>query len=155
MILRPLLVLLVLFGGLTAATAQQDPLARKFETARKFLQDYTLMEQSYNVDMAGLYHPEAVVETTVLLGDREFTNRQSGEEYGKGVRAYLPIAKNLGEYFTYSNVSIFPDGEGMRILATRTSHLTGRAFPFEILIRPFGSSGWLIVEERSIVEPGQ
>ncbi len=133
------------------ALAQIGP--AEMEKGRKMFREFMLLEQSYNPNLIDLYADEANIYTTVILegGEREFHTK--GKAFKEALAPYLHTARNVGEWFAYTNVTVVPEGRGLRILASRTSHLSDETYPYQMLVAPGPGGRWLIYEERSVVRP--
>jgi hypothetical protein len=59
----------------------------------------------------------------------------------------MPQAKAAGDSSSYSDVKFIPDGERVRIEATRYSELKKYSSPFALLVGPGENGTWQIFEE--------
>ncbi|GAB5471640.1 MAG: hypothetical protein Kilf2KO_46700 [Rhodospirillales bacterium] len=143
-----LLLCLLLPVGALAQDTPQD-----FDEARKMFRQFVLLEQSYNPDVIDFYADEADIYTTVILPNSEREFRTSGKAFKEALAPYLHTARNLGEWFAYSNITVVPEGNGMRVLASRTSRLSDETYPYQAYLARGPGGRWLIYEERSVVRP--
>lgn len=147
--LASLLLCLVLLPA--AALAEVGP--AEMEKAREAFRRFVLLEQSYNPDVVDFYADGAVIVTRVILpgGERDF--RTTGADFKQALAPYLVTARNIGEWFAYTNITVLPEGDGVRVLASRTSKLTDETYPYQALFRRGPGGRWIIYEERSVVRP--
>lgn len=69
------------------------------------------------------------------------------------LNAVMPVAKTRSDYSTVSNVTYTPEGENIRITATRYSALKKYSSPFSLLVGKCGDQDWAILEEVSESRP--
>ncbi|MEO1193296.1 MAG: hypothetical protein AAFY02_16145 [Pseudomonadota bacterium] len=148
---RRIALLLAFLLAPAIALAQTNP--QDFEEARKVFRQFVLLEQSYNPEIIEFYADSAEIYTTVILQGREQEFRTTGKDFKAALAPYLHTARNIGEWFAYTNVTIVPEGSGMRVLASRTSRLSDETFPYQALLQRSPRGNWVIVEERSVVRP--
>ena len=67
--------------------------------------------------------------------------------YKSLIRQVMPQAKQAGDLSTYTDVKFIPDGERVRIEATRYSDLKKYSSPFVLVVGPADNGQWLILEE--------
>jgi len=147
---RLLPALLVLLLPLAAAA---ETIEERFAAADALFDRLVYLEQRFDKDMAQLYADEARIIIIEVRGDKRFKTEMTGAELKVFIESYLPNSAAVGEWYLYSNTSITPEGERMRILASRTSQKTGDVFPYQILVGPGASGRYQIYEEQSIVAP--
>ncbi len=149
---RRLLTLLLCLWPLGAASAQS--VEQRYEASQKLFDRMVYLEQRFDTDLKNLYADSARIVVLELRGDKRYKTEMTGADYKELIDSYLPTAAIGGQWFTYSNVSIAPEGDTrMRILASRKSHKTGEAFPYQVLVGPSPGGSWLIYEETSMVRP--
>ena len=73
--------------------------------------------------------------------------------YKELIRKGMPRAKLLGDSNVYSNISYTPEGEMIRIKATRYSNRKKYSSPISLLVGPDAEGKWLIREEISESRP--
>lgn len=150
--MRRLATVLVCFFLLPSlAYAQAGP--NEIEAARKMFRQFVLLENSYNPDVVDLYADQAVIVTTVILPETEREFRTTGKAFKEALAPYLVTARNIGEWFAYTNVTAIPEGNGVRILASRTSQLSDETYPYQAYVARGPGGKWLIYEERTVVRP--
>ena len=149
--MKRLFAVLILLWAATPASAQS--LADSYAKAQDLFNLYIRMEQSYNVELATLYADDAAVSVIELRGNDRYKTTMTGAQFKPLVASYLPVAAQLGEYFTYTNVTLLPEGDKVRILASRASHLKGYSYPYMMLVGPNAAGTWMIWEELSMVKP--
>ncbi len=135
----------------SVALAQAGP--REIEEARKMFRQFVLLENSYNPDVVNLYSDQAQIITTVIMPTTEREFRTTGKAFKEALAPYLHTARNVGEWFAYTNVTAVPEGNGVRILASRTSQLTDETYPYQAYVARGPGGKWLIYEERVVVRP--
>ncbi len=142
-----------LFAILLPASAAAQTVEERFAAAQALFDKMVYLEQRFDKDMAELYADEARIIIIEVRGDNRIKTEMTGEELKTFITSYLPNAAAVGEWFVYSNVTFTPEGDRMRILASRTSQKTGDVFPYQILVGPGRGGRYLIYEEQSIVAP--
>lgn len=143
----------LLFSLLLPASASAQTVEERYAAARDLFDKLVYLEQRFDKGMADLYADEARIIIIEVRGDNRVKTEMTGEELKVFINSYLPNAAAVGEWFVYSNVSITPEGDRMRILASRTSQKTGDVFPYQILVGPGRGGRYFIFEEQSIVAP--
>ncbi len=150
--MRPLAAFLLCFLLLpNLAFAQAGP--REIEEARKMFRQFVLLENSYNPDVTNLYADNAKIYTTVIMPNAEREFQTTGQAFKEALAPYLVTARNVGEWFAYTNVTAVPEGNGVRILASRTSQLSDETYPYQAFVARGPGGKWLIYEERTVVRP--
>lgn len=149
--MRRLLAALV-FLLLPAAAAAQS-VEERFAAAEDLFKRLVYLEQRFDQEMANLYADEARIIIIEVRGDQRFKTEMTGKDLKVFIESYLGNAAMVGEWYVYSNTSITPEGDRMRILSSRTSQRTGDVFPYQILVGPGPGGRYLIYEEQSIVAP--
>lgn len=133
------------------AHAEAGP--REIEEARKMFRQFVLLENSYNPDVVNFYADQADIVTTVIMPNSEREFRTTGKAFKEALAPYLVTARNVGEWFAYTNVTAIPEGNGVRILASRTSQLSDETYPYQAYVARGPGGKWLIYEELTIVRP--
>ncbi len=65
----------------------------------------------------------------------------------------MPLAKERGDYSTYSDISFKLEGANVRVTATRFSVLKKYKSPLSLLVGPTPAGDWRILEELSESRP--
>lgn len=151
---RLLAGLVLLIGLLSAPALAQDNVEERYEYAKRLFERMVYLEQRFDTALGELYADDAVIIVTEIRADKRYKTQMSGAEFKVLIDSFLPTAASLGIWYQYSNVSITPEGdERMRILASRKQSGQQQSFPYQLLVGPSRSGGWLIYEEQSIVQP--
>lgn len=135
----------------TLAFAEAGP--KEIEEARRMFRNFVLLENSYNPDMVDYYADDARIITTVILPNSEREFKTTGKAFKEALAPYLYTARTVGEWFAYTNVTAVPEGNGVRILASRTSQLSDETYPYQAFVARGPGGKWLIYEERTVVRP--
>jgi hypothetical protein len=146
-------LLLWLFAILLPSAAAAQTVEERFAAAQSLFEKLIYLEQRFDKELQYLYADEARIYIIEVRGDSRFKTEMTGAELKVFIDSYLPNAAAVGEWYVYSNTSITPEGERMRILSSRTSQKTGDVFPYQILVGPGPGGQYLIYEEQSIVAP--
>lgn len=146
--LLPFLLLLWLPFGAAAQTIDQ-----RFVEVQDFFAKFVFAEQVYDPALADFYADSAQLTVIELRNNQRYKTTMDGATYKQFLASYQPTVAQLGEYFTYTNVTISDEGDAFRILATRSSHLKGYAFPYMARVAQRPGGGWQIVEELTMVQP--
>jgi hypothetical protein len=130
-----------------ALTWAQDA---RTDSAEQLFAQYLALEQAYDPGIAALYADEASIKSrrTYPMGEPRDTII-AGADYKRLLRQLMPVAKARGDRNTYSKVDYTPEGERVRINASRFSELQQRTSPFSLLVGRSRSGNWLIYEEFS------
>jgi hypothetical protein len=151
MIRRLILVLALLLPALPAGALDER---QRYEAAKALFDELVFLGQRYDLGLIDLYADDARIIVVELRGDKRYKTEMTGKQLKGFYASYLLTAAHVGEWFTYSNVIISPEGEdAMRVLATRTGQKTGEPFPYQVLVAPGPGGRWLIYEEQTIVRP--
>lgn len=151
MIRRLLLVLALLLPALPAGALDER---QRYEAAKALFDELVFLEQRYDLKLIKLYADDARIIVVELRGDKRYKTEMTGAQLKSFYESYLLTAAHVGEWFTYDNVIISPEGdEAMRVLATRTGQKSGDSFPYQLLVAPGPGGRWLIYEEQTIVRP--
>jgi hypothetical protein len=128
--------------------------AAPLDDARELFDRYVQLERQFDPAVAELYADDAVIKNT-----RRYPNGEVREltfpapQYKRLVRQAMPVAKARGDTSSYSDVTYSAERTGVRITATRFSHLKQYSSPFSMLVAPNASGLWLIREELSESRP--
>jgi len=147
--MRRLLVTLLLLWPFGAGA--QDVEAN-FKKSQELFDRLVYLEQRFDTALADLYANDARIVVIEIRGDNRYKTEMSGADLKRLIVSYFEAASIAGEWYNYSNVTLTPEGDNVRLLATRTAHKSGQAYPYMLLMGP-GGGGWLIREEQSIVKP--
>lgn len=146
-------LLAALLALLLPAAAAAQTIEERFAAAQGLFDRLIYLEQRFDKEMAQLYADEARIVIIEVRGDQRHKTEMTGADLKVFIESYLPNSAAVGEWYVYSNTSITPEGDRMRILASRTSQKTGDVFPYQILVGPGRGGQYLIYEEQSIVAP--
>jgi len=146
--LRATVVLLVAWFSLAnfnhVAQAQDDAMAQ----ARRLFDRYVALGAAYDVAVADLYADSAFIKNTRRYPDGQSRSMtMPALTYKSLIRQVMPQAKAAGDWSSYSDVKFVPDGERVRIEATRYSELKKYSSPFALLVGPAENGTWQIFEE--------
>lgn len=143
------LKLVVLAAGLTAAALSWAQPAG-LDAAKHLFAQYLALEEAYDPRIVELYADEALITSrrTFPMGEPIDTVIPA-TSYKTTLRQLVAAAKARGERNTYSKVSYTPEGELVRINASRFSELRQRRSPISLLVGRSPSGNWLIYEELS------
>lgn len=124
------------------------------DSAKALFQRYQHLAAAYDPAFADLYCDAARVRNTRLYPDGttrtlEFPARQ----YKDIIRAAMPVAKQRGDRSTFSAVRFAPEGDAVRITASRHSVLKGYTSPVSLRVGACDGRGWGILEEISESRP--
>ena len=147
-------LLAVLFFLLPIGPVEAQSVEERYAAAEDLFDRLVYLEQRFDTDMKHLYADSAKIVVMELRGDLRYKTEMTGAELKDLIDSYLPTAALGGQWYTYANVSIAPEGdERMRILASRRSQKSGEEFPYQLLVGPSPGGSWLIYEETSMVRP--
>ena len=139
------------FVWLSAATVwAQTPI----DGATQLFAQYVALGHAYDPALAELYADDALIKNkrTYPTGEvREITI--PAPKYKALIREVMPFAKARGDRSTFSQVSYSPEGDRVRIRASRFSELRKYASPVSLLVGPSARGGWLIYEESTESRP--
>jgi hypothetical protein len=141
----------LLIAGLVYACAT---VAAPLDDAKVLFDRYVQLELEFDPALADLYSDDAVIKNT-----RRYPNGQVREltipapQYRGLIRSAAPLAKARGDTSSYSDVTFAEEQAGVRITATRFSHLKQYASPLSLFVAPNASGFWLIREELSESQP--
>jgi hypothetical protein len=124
------------------------------DAAGQLFARYVALEQAYDPGLADLYADDALIKTRRKppMGDAR-DEIIPAPEYKRLLRQLMPAAKARGDRSTYANVTYTPQGEFVRIEASRLSGPSQRASPISLLVGRSPSGKWLIYEESSEASP--
>jgi hypothetical protein len=146
--LRATVVLLLAWFSLvhfnSVAQAQDDAVAQ----ARRLFDRYVALGAAYDEAVADLYADSAFIKNTRRYPDGQSRSMtMPALTYKSLIRQVMPQAKAAGDSSSYSDVKFIPDGERVRIEATRYSELKKYSSPFALLVGPAENGTWQIFEE--------
>jgi hypothetical protein len=124
------------------------------DDAKTLFGRYVQLEHAFDPTAADLYADDAVIKNK-----RIYPNGQIRElmlpagQYKALIRQAMPLAKARGDANSYSNITFTEEGSGVRIRATRFSHLKQYSSPLSLLVAPGVDGRWLIREELSESRP--
>lgn len=115
---------------------------------------YQSLERSFNPDVADLYCDTAVIRNVRTYPDgQQRTLELPAPKYKELIRAAIPQARLKGDYSTYSQVTYVPEGDSVRITATRYSVVKQYSSPISLLIGSCNGGDWAVLEELSQSQP--
>ena len=121
--------------------------------ARSVFEQYQSRERAFDSTVADLYCDTALIRNVRTYPDgRQRSLELPATQYKVLVRTSMPLAKSKGDYSTYSDVVFTPEGENVRIIATRFSVAKQYSSPISLLVGSC-SSGYGILEELSQSRP--
>ncbi len=133
-----------LINATAVAHAQDDAV----EHARQLFDRYVALGAAYDEAVADLYADSAFIKNTRRYPDGQSRSMtMPALTYKSLIRQVMPQAKEAGDLSTYSDVKFIPDGERVRIEATRYSELKKYSSPFALVVGPSEDGTWLIFEE--------
>lgn len=123
--------------------------------AEALFAQYQARERAFDPAAADLYCDTALIRNVRSYPDgQQRTLELPAPKYKALIRAAMPMAQAKGDYSTYSEVSYRPEGDGVRVSATRTSVLKQYASPISLLVgRCAEGADWGILEELSQSQP--
>lgn len=130
-----------------AQTPAADP-------AKQLFAQYVALGQAYDPDLADLYANDALIKNKRIspTGEvRDVTVPAPG--YKTLMRKVMPAAKARGDHSTYTGVVYLPEGERIRIKASRFSVLENYTSALSLLVGRSPGGKWLIYEELSESRP--
>jgi hypothetical protein len=126
----------------------------KIQKAQELFESYVRLAHSFDLKLIELYSDDALIRNkrTYPTGQvREMT--MPAQQYKDLLRQSMPLAKERGDISTYTDITYTPEGDGVRIKATRFSELKKYHSPISILVKPSAAGEWLIMEELSESRP--
>jgi hypothetical protein len=142
-----LVLLAVVVGAVASTEGSETP-------ARELFEQYVALGHAYDARLADLYADDAVIRNkrTYPTGQvRELTIPAT--RYKTLIREAMPLAKARRDRNTFSNVRYTPEGERVRIRASRFSEPKNYTSPISLLVGPSATGQWLIYEEVSESRP--
>jgi hypothetical protein len=141
----PLVAILPLTGSLQAHAGSP---------AQSVFASYQSLERAFSPDVADLYCDTAVIRNVRTYPDgQQRTLEMPASKYKALIRAAMPLAKAKGDYSTYSKVAYAPEGENVRITATRYSVVKQYSSPISLLVGSCNGGDWALLEELSQSQP--
>ena len=126
------------------ACAADDAVAQ----AQRLFDRYVALGAAYDAAVADLYADSAFIKNTRRYPDGQARSMtMPALTYKTLIRQVMPQAKAAGDFSTYSDVKFIPDGERVRIEASRYSELKKYSSPFVLVVGPGSSGTWQILEE--------
>lgn len=122
--------------------------------AQSVFASYQSLERAFSPDVADLYCDTAVIRNVrTYPGGQKRTLEMPAPKYKALIRAAMPLAKAKGDYSTYSKVAYAPEGENIRITATRYSVAKQYSSPISLLVGSCNGGDWALLEELSESRP--
>ncbi|CAM3360806.1 hypothetical protein [Paracidovorax anthurii] len=128
--------------------------AQSTAPAEAIFSQYQSRERSFDPGIADLY-----CDTARIRNVRIYPNGQQravevpAARYQQMIRDAMPLAREKGDYSTYSAVAFTPEGAGVRVTASRYSVLRQYTSPISLLIGACQGGRWAILEELSQSRP--
>jgi ketosteroid isomerase-like protein len=123
-------------------------------SAEELFSEYVNREKDFDGSLVDLYADDALIRNTRRYADGTTKILEiPAPEYKALIQKVLPLAQARGDYSTYTNVTYTPEGERIRIKATRYSELKKYESPLSLLVGKDASSEWKIYEELSESQP--
>lgn len=144
-----------LFFSLPLVLAVSASLAADSEDkARKFFAQYVALEKAFDPAVVELYSDEARIQNTrIYPTGQERVLTLPAAQYKQLLLQALPLAKERGDTNAYSEVKYTPEGDRVRITATRYSDLKKYSSPISLLVGPAADGKWQILEEITQSRP--
>lgn len=144
----PLILLLFAFSLPNPAFADQ------VSEVRGLFENYHQLESKFDPALIELYADDALIKNRRIYPNgsvRELV--VPAPKYKEMLRTYMPLARTRGDYSTYSDITVQPEGEGVRVLATRYSMMKKYHSPISLLFTRSAAGKWQIKEELSESRP--
>jgi hypothetical protein len=124
------------------------------EAAKALFDRYVKLEAAFDPGAADLYADDAVIKNKRTYPDGQVREMAlPAAQYKSLIRQAMPLAKARGDTNSYSEITFANEGSGVRIRATRYSHLKKYSSPISLLVAPGAGGRWLIREELSESRP--
>ncbi len=137
-----------------AALASAPAFGQSKGAAEAIFSRYQSLEKSFDPDAADLYCDSALIRNVRTYPDgQQRTLELPAPKYKALIRAAMPLAQAKGDVNTYSDVTFTPEGNGVRIHATRYSLLKQYSSPLSLLVGACNGGSWAILEELSQSRP--
>lgn len=141
--------------ALTAAGTLLAPVhAADSDRGERLFAEYQARERAFDPDAADLYCDTALIRNVRTYPDgQQRTLELPASQYKGLIRQAMPLAKARGDGNTYSDIAYAPEGDGVRVTASRYSLLKHYSSPISILFGDCGAGEWGILEELSESRP--
>jgi hypothetical protein len=146
---------MIVVAGL-AALMSVGPTSHASEkaSAQALFQRYQQLAHAYDPTLADLYCDTAVVRNTRVYPDGNTrTLELPAPRYKELVRASMPVAEQRGDRSTFSDVKFLPEGDAVRITASRYSVLKDYTSPVSLKMGACEDRDWGILEEITESRP--
>jgi hypothetical protein len=138
---------------LCAACASTSP-PQAPSQAKTIFGNYQSLERSFDPAVADLYCDSALIRNVRTYPDgKKRTLELPAPKYKELIRSAMPLAKAKGDYSTYSGVTYAPEGDNVRITATRYSVLKNYSSPMSLLVGACNGGDLAILEEIGESQP--
>ena len=118
------------------------------QQAQRLFDRYVALGAAYDAAVADLYADSAFIKNTRRYPDGQSRSMtMPALTYKTLIRQVMPQAKAAGDVSSYSDVKFTPEGERVRIEATRYSELKKYSSPFVLVVGPGDNGTWQIFEE--------
>lgn len=122
--------------------------------ARGLFERYVALGSAFDESVADLYADSAFIKNTRRYPDGQSRSMtMPALSYKSLIRQVMPQAKAAGDLSTYSDIKYTPEGDRVRIEATRYSELKKYSSPFSLLVGPGDGGNWQIFEEVAESRP--
>lgn len=118
--------------------------ADEADNVLEFFGQFVNRANAFDTGIVELYSPDARV---VTLRDGSEKLVLTGAQWKQLLVRFLPIAKQRGDISTFRDVKVFPNGDGFRVTAVRTSAVKCVSDPNYHLDVVRMENRWMIVEE--------
>lgn len=120
------------------------------QEAKNFFDQYVSFDQSFDPAASNLYSDDALIQRTRRYPTGEVkTVKIPADQYKRLVRLEMPVAKKEGNSHKFSDTTYIPEGNRVRIKATRYSEFRQSSTPFEMVVGPSSDKHWRIFEEKT------
>lgn len=137
-----------------ASTSQPQAQSQTESQAKNVFDSYQSRERSFDPAVADLYCDRALIRNVrTYPNGQQRTLELPATQYKELIRAAMPLARSRGDYSTYSNVAYVPEGNNVRITATRHSVLKKYSSPLSLLVGTCNGGDWAILEELGESQP--
>ena len=124
------------------------------DKARELFQTYVALGRAFDPGLADLYADDALIRNKRTFPTGEVRELSvPAPSYKALIRKAMPLAKERGDRSTFSEVKYAPEGDRVRITATRYSETRKYSSPLSLLVGAGRDGRWQIYEEISESRP--
>lgn len=128
--------------------------ASELSQAEQIFAQYQARERAFDPAAADLYCDTALIRNVRTYPDGQQRKLElPAPKYKELIRMATPLAKAKGDYNTYSDIVFNPEGNNVRVTASRFSALKQYSSPISLLVGACNGGGWSILEELSQSQP--